>query len=166
MAAGRRVTGLGAEAPSFAATAAPTGPLRHGTRVLLPWAANPPLINCWLEVGAKILLWVNKGTESCASERRPSYARNRNVLSRRTGNPRLPPNCCRLREFLTGAPLAVRLKFEKVGSGASAGLNAKGSRASMASLRKNPKTPPCTVLEPDLVTMLMEAAPAPPNSAG
>src|SRR5260370_16586532 len=68
-----------------AATAWPTGPLRHGTLVPKPWAARPAAIDCCPAVGAKILLLVSKGTESCASEPSPSYARNKKVLSFLTG---------------------------------------------------------------------------------
>src|SRR5271166_5812539 len=80
VAAGRKVKGLGAGSPNCVATAVPTGPLRHGTGVA-PWGARPPAIDCCPAVGAKMLLWVSKGTESCASERRPSLAANRKVLS-------------------------------------------------------------------------------------
>src|ERR1019366_6955145 len=138
VAAGRKVKGLGAGSPSFAATAAPTGPLRHGTGVALPWAVRPAAIDCCAAVGAKILLLVSNGTESCASERRPSKARKRKVLSFLIGNPSVPPNCWRLSEFLIGAPVFVRLKLLNVLSTDSAGLKANGSRASIASLRKKP----------------------------
>src|ERR1700739_216280 len=79
----------------------------HGTIFVAGCAASWPMMLCCVSVGAKILLFVSRGTESCASERSPSYARYRNVLSFRIGNPTLPPNCWRLRLSFTGVPCAV-----------------------------------------------------------
>src|SRR5215472_8881213 len=78
----------------------------HGTGVL-PSCASPPRIACCGVVGAKMPLSVNKGTLSCASEIRPSYARNKKDLSLTMGKLALPPNCCRFKEFFAGLPVAV-----------------------------------------------------------
>src|SRR5207249_2944020 len=161
VAAGSEVVGLGAGNPNSAATAAPTGPLRHGTCVLLPCAVSPPAMDCCPAVGAKILLLVSSGTECSASDRRPSWPINRNVLSFFIGKPIVPPNCCRFSPFLIGKPLAVSENWP----GFRAGLNANGSRASIASLRKKPYRLACKMLVPDLVAILIEAPLALPNSA-
>src|SRR5260370_558168 len=87
---------------------------------------------------ANIELSVRRGTEFCEFCRRPSKDANRKVLSFLMGKPMAPPYCWRLSEFLIGLPVEVVLKLAKVGSVAKAELNAKGSRASMASLRKKP----------------------------
>src|ERR1700751_3448182 len=99
----------------------------HGTILLTGCAARLAIMVFCVFVGAKILLFVSRGTESCASERSPSYAKSRNVLSFLRGNPTLPPNCWRFRESLIGLPCAVR---EKVWPGTNACVKAKGSRAS------------------------------------
>src|ERR1700692_1023179 len=90
------------------------------------------------EGAANIELSVSRGTEFWEFCRRPSKDANRKVLSFLMGKPMAPPYCWRLSEFLIGLPLEVVLKLAKVGSVAKAELYAKGSRASMASLRKKP----------------------------
>src|SRR5260370_40369650 len=76
-----------------AATAWPTGPLRHGTLVPKPWAASPATIDCCPAVGAKILRLVSTATEPSASQRSPSYATNRQDLPFLFGNALGPPTC-------------------------------------------------------------------------
>src|ERR1700730_5564515 len=44
----------------------------HGTMFEAGCAARLAIIVFWVFVGAKILLFVSRGTESCASERSPS----------------------------------------------------------------------------------------------
>src|SRR6202162_6346987 len=150
---------------------------KHGTMVPEDWVANPLTTLCCADLGskvgnglvvavgegpAKIELSVNKGTESCASERRPSKEMKRNVLSFLIGKPTLPPNCWRFKGFLIGSPTA---SSENESPGCNAGLKAKGSQASIASFRKKPKRLPCRSFLPDLDTMLMDAPLAPPRSA-
>ena len=89
----------------------------------------------------------------------------RKVLSLVMGKPTLPPNCCRLSESLMGAPVESGASGLKACPGSSAGPMEKGLRASMASSRKKANRVPCTLLVPDLVTMLMAAPLAPPRSA-
>src|SRR5580704_1607975 len=150
---------------------------RYGTIVPGDWVANPLTTVCCADLGskvgnglalavgegpAKIELVVNKGTESWASECRPSKEMKRNVLSFLIGKPTLPPNCWRFKEFLIGSPTA---SSEKGSPGCNAGLKAKGSRASIASFRKKPKRVPCKSFVPVLDTMLIDAPLAPPKSA-
>src|SRR5580700_3270675 len=150
---------------------------KHGTMVPRDCVASPLTTVCCADLGskvgnglvvavgegpAKIELLVNNGTESCASERRPSKEMNRNVLSFLIGKPTLPPNCWRFKEFLIGSPTASRANGSP---GCNAGLKAKGSRASIASFRKKPKRLPCRSFVPDLDTMLIDAPLAPPKSA-
>src|SRR5205823_3935894 len=117
----------------------PAGKLEmQGTRGFPGALASAAMIGNCAGVGAKMLLFVSSGTESCASDRSPSYPTKRNVLSLIMGKLRVPPNCWRLKEFFTGSPAAARPKLAKVGSGDRAGLKANGSRASIALLRKNP----------------------------
>src|SRR5437762_1172649 len=110
----------------------------QGTRGFPGSFASAAIIGSCEAVGAKILLFVSSGTESCASDRRPSYPTKKNVASLIMGKLRVPPNCWRLKEFFTGSPAAARLKLAKVESSDRAGLKANGSRASIALLRKNP----------------------------
>src|SRR5580693_4711669 len=115
------------------------GSEKHGTLGFPGSASRPPMIVCWPPVGAKIFEFVSSGTESVASDRSPSNPININVLSLRIGNPNVPPNCCRFSESFTGSPCASN---ENGPPGVSAGKNENGSRASIASLRKNPNRPP------------------------
>src|ERR1051326_2242825 len=98
--AGTFVVGFGGGSPKLAATAAPTGPLKHGTvgspgRFASPFA--PVRIAAWLfpefVSGRKMFVFVSRGTAFCASCLSPSNAANRKVLSFRMGKPTLPPNC-------------------------------------------------------------------------
>src|SRR5215471_6299823 len=94
VAAGRRVGG-------------PAGKLeKQGTSGFPGSFASAAMIGNWSAAGAKMLLFVSNGTESWASDRSPSYPMNRKVRSWMMGKLRVPPNCCRLREFFTGDPVA------------------------------------------------------------
>ena len=138
------------------------GSEKHGTEGFPGNAASPAKIACCDDVGAKILEFVSSGTESCASDRKPSKPMNMNVLSFLSANPSVPPNCWRFSESLMGAPCA---SSENGSPGVSAGANENGSRASIASFRKKPNNPPCVSFDPDLLTILMVAPLPEPRSA-
>src|SRR5271154_5143981 len=95
---------------------------RQGTIAVAGNDARPAKIESCSGVGLKTFVFVSNGTESCASERNPSYATKRKVLSFLTGNPMLPPNCCRFSEFFIGADTA---SDENASPGDSADVSAK-----------------------------------------
>src|SRR5438046_873891 len=64
----------------------------QGTRGFPGSFASAAIIGSCEAVGAKILLFVSSGTESCASDRRPSYPTKKNVESLIMGQLRVPPN--------------------------------------------------------------------------
>src|ERR1035441_1905003 len=72
----------------------------------------------------------------------PSKSKKKNVLSRRSGPPAVPPELCR---FWNGLEVA------------------KALRASVPELRRYQNRLPCQALVPDLVALVM--VPMPPNSA-
>src|SRR5579863_7129610 len=127
--------------------------------------ASAPRMAFCAAVARKILVSVNSGTAFCASCRKPSNATNRNVLSFLIGKPRVPPNCWRLKVSLIGEPKVSGLAGLKAWPACNAWLKEKGFWASITSLRKKPYRPPCKLLVPDLVTILMEAPVAAPRSA-
>src|SRR5262245_51620861 len=92
--------------PAQVAAGSAGWPVRQGTGVP-PMAANWLRMVCWPLLGANMLLLVSRGTADCFCWRGPSYAKNINVLSFFGAKPKVPPNCWRLREFLTGCPWAV-----------------------------------------------------------
>src|SRR5215471_7827254 len=112
-------------------------PVIQGT-LALPELDKPEMMAFWAAVGQKIEVGVRRGTAFCESCRRPSKEPNRKVLSFFMGKPTVPPNCSRLSEFLTAGTTESGNAGSKACPFASAELNANGSRASIASLRKNP----------------------------
>src|SRR5271166_2126538 len=101
------------------------GSERHGTFGLPALTAKlfkPAKIESCCEVALKIFVFVSKGTESCASERKPSKPKKRKVLSFWMGKPIFPPNCWRFNEFFNGVAVA---SLEKGSPGDKAGCRAK-----------------------------------------
>src|SRR5262249_42970513 len=112
-------------------------PVIQGT-LALPELARPERMAFWAAVGRKIEVEVRRGTAFCESLRRLSKEPNKEGLIFPYGKPTVPPNCLRLSEFLTAEATESGNAGSKACPLASAELNANGSRASIASLRKNP----------------------------
>src|ERR1700722_16886335 len=97
---------------------------KHGTFGFPGRVASPAKIAFCSGEASNTLVLVNSGTESSASDRKPSYPTYKNMRSFFSGKPRFPPNCCRLSEFLSGVAEASGLTVNR-SPGSNAGCSAK-----------------------------------------
>src|SRR5205823_3171082 len=118
------------EPASTTGAEAPGAPLQRHATGAAPFAASALMIACWLlnesVCGRKIFVLVSSGTEFCASCRKPSNPRNRNVRSFLIGAPMLPPNCSRDSVSLILVPVESAAAGLNPAPGANAWLKANG----------------------------------------